>query len=235
MKTLKFSFIIITALFFSTHAKAQDARFASQGYVSPNYTIHYLTMKLIQRYNLEGKDQVELSPKYVEMITKAFAAIKKSKNPGSGKVMPYHSMNQVVVVVKDKQFWQDAATQKLLEKHQLKYKAKEGSYYENHYLIYRKKDFNTKALATLLKKHAMVKNAYQASSGIVGSGSRVSLTLKDQKLKVSFGRGFGDCPAGCINWIYKNYEVDTRTYAVKFLGKTGNGLKNKKLVPVKKN
>ena len=230
MKTFQYVLLTMAALFWSSQTKAQDIPFHSRGYVSPNYTIHFLTMELLQRYNLEGKGEVELSPKYIEMITKAFAAIQKSKNSGSGRVMPYKSMNQVKVTVKNQQFWQGAVMQKLLKKHGLRYKILSQEGEESTRLIYRKKDFNTQALATLLKKNAEVKDAYPASSGIVGSGSRVKLTLKDNNiLKISFGRGWGDCPAGCINWVYKHYEVDTRTYAVKFLGRTGQGMDLKKL------
>ena len=231
MKTFQYTLLLIISLFWSTQVTAQDIHFHLRGHVSPNYTIHYLTMELIQRYNLEGKDEVELSPKYVEMITKAFSAIQKSKNSGSGQVMPYTSMNQVKVTVKNQQFWEDAATQALLKKYGLKYKTLSQDGEESTRLIYGEKDFNTRALATLLKKNAAVKDAHPASTGIVGSGSSVQLTLKGNTLKVSFGRGSGDCPSGCINWVYKNYEVDTRTYAVKFLGRTGTGRNLKKLPP----
>lgn len=230
MKTFQFTLVTIT-LFLSLSIQAQNDRFASRGYISPNYTIHYLAMNLVQSSNLEGKDEVELSPKYVTLFSKAFSAIRNSKHSSHGSVMPYYSMNQVVVILKDKQFWQNKAIQQLLKQHQLQYKLKKGTYREHTYLIYRKKDFNTKALITSLKKYPAVSNAYSASTGLAGSGSRIRYKLKDNILKISFGRGFGDCPAGCIHWVYNNYEVDTRTYKVKFLGGTGNVLKQN--IPIK--
>lgn len=234
MKTFKFTLIITALLFVNNLANAQKNNYSQRGYVSPNYTIHFLTMDLVQKYNLEGKDEVELSSKYLEMITKSFAAISKSENSGRGRVMPYNSLNQVQLEVKTEQFWKDKTIKNLLKKHGLKYKKRGFEADSKDYLIYRKKDFNVKALTQILRKHPQVKSAYVASTGIMGSGSRVRLKLEGNRLKVSFGHGFGDCPAGCIHWSYKHYEVDTKTYAVKFLGKTGKNPLDKVKPPKKK-